>query len=72
MLFDGVQGSKPWRFTGKEENMERDDIKLLVKMWWDIYEDETLDYWNCVSLERFKEALSEAGSIIAGTAPSAA
>ncbi|XWS53472.1 hypothetical protein CRYUN_Cryun10bG0004100 [Craigia yunnanensis] len=39
-------GSKPWRYNGKEENMERDDIKLLVKKWWDIYEDESLDYKN--------------------------
>lgn len=26
--------------------MDRDDIKLLVKKWWDIYEDESLDYKN--------------------------
>ncbi|KAB2014946.1 hypothetical protein ERO13_D09G242000v2 [Gossypium hirsutum] len=39
-------GSKPWRYTGKEENMDREDIKLLVKKWWDIYEDESLDYKN--------------------------
>ncbi|KAF8014877.1 hypothetical protein BT93_H0617 [Corymbia citriodora subsp. variegata] len=37
-------GSKPWRYTGKEENMQRDDIKMLVKKWQDIYEDESLDY----------------------------
>ncbi|KAK2994462.1 hypothetical protein RJ640_008830 [Escallonia rubra] len=36
--------SKPWRYTGKGDNMDREDIKMLVKMWWDIYEDETLDY----------------------------
>lgn len=24
--------------------MEREDIKMLVKKWWDIYNDETLDY----------------------------
>ncbi|GLT91464.1 hypothetical protein SLE2022_093500 [Rubroshorea leprosula] len=44
-------GSKPWRYTGKEENMEREDIKLLVKKWWDIYEDESLDYKNVVKVE---------------------
>ncbi|KAK2998080.1 hypothetical protein RJ639_024843, partial [Escallonia herrerae] len=33
-------GSKPWRYTGKEENMEREDIKML----WDIYNDESLDF----------------------------
>ncbi|KAG8372832.1 hypothetical protein BUALT_Bualt12G0108000 [Buddleja alternifolia] len=37
-------GAKPWRFTGKEENMQREDIKMLVKKWWDIYSDESLDY----------------------------
>ncbi|KAM7521384.1 hypothetical protein LguiA_011286 [Lonicera macranthoides] len=37
-------GSKPWRYTGKEENMEREDIKMLVKKWWDIYDDRSLDY----------------------------
>ncbi|KAM7253895.1 hypothetical protein ACFE04_031577 [Oxalis oulophora] len=37
-------GSKPWRFTGVEQNMDREDIKLLVKKWWDIYENASLDY----------------------------
>eukprot|EP00252_Welwitschia_mirabilis_P019950 TRINITY_DN4766_c0_g1_i2.p1 TRINITY_DN4766_c0_g1~~TRINITY_DN4766_c0_g1_i2.p1 ORF type:complete len:345 (-),score=21.02 TRINITY_DN4766_c0_g1_i2:211-1245(-) len=37
-------GSKPWRYTGKEENMDKEDIKMLVKKWWDIYDDETLDF----------------------------
>eukprot|EP01018_Ginkgo_biloba_P032365 Gb_29307 [translate_table: standard] len=37
-------GSKPWRFTGKEENMEREDIKRLVEKWWDIYNDSSLDF----------------------------
>ncbi|KAF5186173.1 Galactinol synthase [Thalictrum thalictroides] len=37
-------GSKPWRYTGKEENMDREDIKILVAKWWDIYTDESLDY----------------------------
>ncbi|KVI05082.1 Glycosyl transferase, family 8 [Cynara cardunculus var. scolymus] len=39
-----ADGSKPWRFTGKEKNMDREDIKMLVDKWWDIYNDETLDY----------------------------
>ena len=38
------QGSKPWRYTGEEANMDREDIKMLVKKWWDIYNDESLDY----------------------------
>ena len=37
-------GSKPWRYTGQEQHMHREDIKMLVKKWWDIYDDETLDY----------------------------
>ncbi|KAF2307334.1 hypothetical protein GH714_026417 [Hevea brasiliensis] len=37
-------GSKPWRYTGKEKNMDREDIKMLIKKWWDIYNDESLDY----------------------------
>lgn len=37
-------GSKPWRYTGEEENMNRNDIKKLVKMWWDIYDDKSLDF----------------------------
>ncbi|KAL5725123.1 inositol 3-alpha-galactosyltransferase [Ranunculus cassubicifolius] len=37
-------GSKPWRYTGKEVNMDREDIKVLVAKWWDIYNDELLDY----------------------------
>ena len=28
--------------------MEREDIKMLVKKWWDIYEDESLDYKNTI------------------------
>ncbi|KAE8023475.1 hypothetical protein FH972_009165 [Carpinus fangiana] len=36
-------GSKPWRYTGKEVNMDREDIKMFVSKWWDIYNDESLD-----------------------------
>lgn len=38
------QGSKPWRYTGEEANMDREDIKMLVKKWWDVYDDESLDF----------------------------
>ncbi|CAI0459566.1 unnamed protein product [Linum tenue] len=77
-------GSKPWRYTGKEENMEREDIKMLVKKWWEIYEDESLDYGNwvgseaavvdpeAVNVQPFLAALSEAGVVHYVTAPSAA
>ncbi|KAL0420162.1 UNVERIFIED_CONTAM: Galactinol synthase 1 [Sesamum radiatum] len=37
-------GSKPWRYTAKEDNMQGEDIKMLVKKWWDVYNDDTLDY----------------------------
>ncbi|KAL4362414.1 hypothetical protein GQ457_04G007430 [Hibiscus cannabinus] len=37
-------GSKPWRYTGKEDNMQREDMKMLVAKWWDIYNDASLDF----------------------------
>ncbi|XP_058087791.1 galactinol synthase 1 [Magnolia sinica] len=37
-------GSKPWRYTGQEVNMDREDIKILVSKWWNIYNDESLDF----------------------------
>uniref|UniRef100_J3MPB4 Hexosyltransferase n=2 Tax=Oryza brachyantha TaxID=4533 RepID=J3MPB4_ORYBR len=69
-------GSKPWRFTGKEENMEREDIKMLVNKWWDIYNDESLDYKEVVEEEDagqpMRAALAEAGAVKYFPAPSAA
>ncbi|KDP23361.1 hypothetical protein JCGZ_23194 [Jatropha curcas] len=73
-------GSKPWRYTGKEENMDREDIKMLVQKWWDIYNDESLDYRNTVAaaggdeggMQPFLAALSEAGVVHYVNAPSAA
>ncbi|KAF4370055.1 hypothetical protein G4B88_028332 [Cannabis sativa] len=78
-------GSKPWRYTGKEENMQRDDIKMLIKKWWDIYNDESLDYKKpigsavggvqaeAVNMQPFIDALSKAaGRVKYVTAPSAA
>ncbi|KAK6932031.1 Glycosyl transferase, family 8 [Dillenia turbinata] len=35
-------GSKPWRYTGKEEYMDREDVKMLVKKWGYIYDDQSL------------------------------
>ena len=26
--------------------MEREDIKMLVKKWWEIYDEESLDYYE--------------------------
>ncbi|XP_042518727.1 galactinol synthase 2-like [Macadamia integrifolia] len=68
-------GSKPWRYTGEEENMDRDDIKRLVKKWWDIYDDETLDYKKPSkgrARQPFVAALSEAGVVNHIKSPSAA
>ncbi|BAT95145.1 hypothetical protein LR48_Vigan02g159200 [Vigna angularis] len=65
-------GSKPWRYSEKEENMQREDIKMLVKKWWDIYEDETLDYNYSLNAERFTETLLEGGELNYVPAPSAA
>lgn len=31
--------------------MDREDIKMLVKKWWDIFEDSSLDYKNFVEIE---------------------
>ncbi|GLJ12596.1 hypothetical protein SUGI_0194340 [Cryptomeria japonica] len=42
-----ADGSKPWRYTGKEANMQREDIKILVQKWWEIYNDESLDFSHC-------------------------
>ncbi|XP_059290516.1 galactinol synthase 1-like isoform X2 [Lycium ferocissimum] len=77
------QGSKPWRYTGKEENMEREDIKMLVQKWWDIYNDGSLDYKKPVNQGAdnsepinlqplIAAAMSEAGAAHYLTAPSAA
>ncbi|XP_010506746.1 PREDICTED: galactinol synthase 1-like [Camelina sativa] len=75
-------GSKPWRYTGKEANMDREDIKMLVNRWWDIYNDDTLNYKkpvaladteaDLVNLKPFITALTEAGRVNYVTAPSAA
>lgn len=60
--------------------MQREDIKMLVKKWWDIYNDESLDYKKPagdgdaepVNLQPFIAALSEAGALQYVAAPSAA
>ncbi|VAI06256.1 unnamed protein product [Triticum turgidum subsp. durum] len=74
-------GSKPWRFTGKEENMDREDIRILVRNWWDIYNDESLDFkglaadadeLEAAAKKPLRAALAEAGTVKYVTAPSAA
>lgn len=60
--------------------MDREDIKMLVKKWWDIYNDQSLDYKNFIgdgpkkqeTFQQFVEALSEAGVLQHVKAPSAA
>ncbi|KAH9321778.1 hypothetical protein KI387_016417 [Taxus chinensis] len=44
ILQTDVKGSKPWKFTGKEPNMQREDIQKLVKKWWEIYNDDSMDF----------------------------
>lgn len=68
------QGSKPWRYTGKEEHMDWEDIKMLVKKWRDIYNNESLDYNAAIDGEtdKFVAVLLETGVAHFVTAPSAA
>lgn len=70
-------GSQPWRYTGEEENTDREDIKMLVKKWWDIYNDQSLDNKNntvCVNgeAEATKFKLKPVPTHLYITAPSAA
>lgn len=39
-----VAGSKPWNYTGKEQYMDRADMKMLIDRWWDLYNDKSLDF----------------------------
>lgn len=39
-----VTGSKPWKYTGEEQYMDRADVKMLIERWWDIYNDQALDF----------------------------
>ena len=56
--------------------MDREDVKMLVEKWWDIYDDESLDYNNggaeAVNIQPFLAALSEGGVVHYKTTPSAA
>ena len=67
-------GSKPWRFTGEGMNMDRDDIKMLMDKWWDIHNDETLDYRRIqvTAVDTPTPALTKRGHPCYVTAPSAA
>lgn len=56
--------------------MDRQDIKMLVNKWWDIYNDENLDYEGPAATEEPNQpilaTLSAAGAVKYVTAPSAA
>ena len=61
--------------------MEREDIKMLVKKWWDIYEDPSLDYKNFMETESKLNPITTAvlttkesddGDVLTSLAPSAA
>ncbi|KAL5826746.1 hypothetical protein ACOSQ3_018588 [Xanthoceras sorbifolium] len=57
-------GSKPWRFTGEEVNMDREDIKMLVAKWWDIYNDESLDLKAETTVNSEEETYSKSSSMM--------
>jgi inositol 3-alpha-galactosyltransferase len=65
-----MQGSKPWRFTREEPHMDREDMKMLVNRWWDIYNDESLNYKQAT--DPLRVALTEAGVVKHFSTPSAA
>ncbi|KAF2617929.1 hypothetical protein F2Q68_00042795, partial [Brassica cretica] len=76
-----ANGSKPWKYDETEEHMEREDIKMLVKKWWDIYEDPSLDYKNFMETESKLNPITTAvlatkesddGDVLTSLAPSAA
>ena len=54
--------------------MDREDIKMVVKKWWDIYNDESLNYKgeSNEANEPLCAALAKAGAVKQFRAPSAA
>lgn len=52
--------------------MQREDIKMLVKKWWEVYEDESLDYKEAINSNRLTSAILEAGGFNFVRAPNAA
>lgn len=56
--------------------MQREDIKMLIEKWWDIYRDESLDYKGLVPVEgeegRRQGMITESGVVHYIPAPSAA
>ena len=39
--------------------MQREDIKMLVQKWWDIYNDESLDFMTDIPFAADEETLSK-------------
>ncbi|KAG0471940.1 hypothetical protein HPP92_016486 [Vanilla planifolia] len=63
-------GSKPWSYTGKEENMDREDIKMLVRRWWEIFSNAAA---RAGGLTRpLMHVMKDAGGVKYAAAPSAA
>ncbi|GAB2282135.1 glycogenin [Dionaea muscipula] len=56
-------GSKPWSYTGTEENMDREDIKMWIKKWWDIYDEEEEKEEDTSSLDSKKPTAAAACSV---------
>ncbi|KAM0889221.1 hypothetical protein ACQ4PT_027800 [Festuca glaucescens] len=54
----------------EEANMDREDVEMLVKKWWSIYNDESLDC-NTAG-DPLGVALTEAGAVKHSPAPAAA
>lgn len=52
-----------------EANMDREDIKMLVKKWWDIYDDESLDLKPESSVEEAAEEGMQSSPLIMGSMP---
>ena len=61
--------------------MDREDIRILVRNWWDIYNDESLDFkglaadadeLEAAAKKPLRAALAEAGTVKYVAAPSAA
>jgi inositol 3-alpha-galactosyltransferase len=50
--------------------MDREDMKMLVNRWWDIYNDESLNYKHAA--DPLRVALTEAGAVKHFSTPSAA
>lgn len=49
--------------------MDREDVKMLIKQWWDIYNDESLDF-KAKSAADLKENLSTSTIIASVPGPS--